>query len=443
MAHTILRFWTGLLAALIALLAALPLAHGIPAFARRYETSCTTCHIAFPRLTPFGEAFRRNAYRFPDNGDATAEKEEPLSLGNEAMRERFPEAVWPGQMPRALPLSLVVDGNAQFGPEPETHGHATAAMAGMEMPDNHDLGQLRLGALGGHVGLRAGGSLGDLAAVFASVDVGGHEPIAVERGFLLLTPTGPTALHLRVGRFEPELHGMSLHRGMFNHQLRLNTTAVGDNPWTPEPYTTGAELSGVAWGRTAWALGVAENAPGSTGMRKDFYGRVEVKVGGMRLDGRDAQAGSAAWRERSLHLGASGWSGRSAILAGGMPLYDDNFLRVGVDVHAIWDDILVDVVAARQSHEHPDSTLATAHVFDLLLAEVTWMASGAFFPTARLEASRLDHGLSQPDERWLGSLLLTALVRPNLILRLEGAMGAEPGDEAEFRAAAVQFLTAF
>ena len=46
--------------------------HAIPAFARRYETSCQTCHVAFPRLTPFGEAFRRNGYRFPDGGDATA-----------------------------------------------------------------------------------------------------------------------------------------------------------------------------------------------------------------------------------------------------------------------------------------------------------------------------------------------------------------------------------
>jgi len=29
--------------------------------------SCQTCHLVYPKLTPFGEAFRRNGYRFPDN----------------------------------------------------------------------------------------------------------------------------------------------------------------------------------------------------------------------------------------------------------------------------------------------------------------------------------------------------------------------------------------
>ena len=41
-------------------------AQAIPAFARRYEKSCQTCHTVYPALTPFGEAFRRNGYRFPD-----------------------------------------------------------------------------------------------------------------------------------------------------------------------------------------------------------------------------------------------------------------------------------------------------------------------------------------------------------------------------------------
>jgi hypothetical protein len=35
-------------------------AAAIPAFARKYGTSCQTCHTIFPKLNPFGEAFRRN-----------------------------------------------------------------------------------------------------------------------------------------------------------------------------------------------------------------------------------------------------------------------------------------------------------------------------------------------------------------------------------------------
>ena len=35
-----------------------PQANGIPAFARKYQTSCTTCHDSFPHLNDFGKAFK-------------------------------------------------------------------------------------------------------------------------------------------------------------------------------------------------------------------------------------------------------------------------------------------------------------------------------------------------------------------------------------------------
>jgi len=41
-------------------------AHAIPAFARKYQVSCTTCHAPFPRLKPFGEEFAANGFRMPD-----------------------------------------------------------------------------------------------------------------------------------------------------------------------------------------------------------------------------------------------------------------------------------------------------------------------------------------------------------------------------------------
>ena len=39
-------------------------ADAIP-FARKYQTACTTCHTAFPKLNPFGMAFRATGYRMP------------------------------------------------------------------------------------------------------------------------------------------------------------------------------------------------------------------------------------------------------------------------------------------------------------------------------------------------------------------------------------------
>ncbi len=418
-------------------------AQAIPAFARRYETSCQTCHIAFPKLTPFGEAFRRNAYRFPGGGDTTAEKEEPLALGNDAMKDRWPAAVWPGQFARQLPLSLLIDGKATFGPEPEGHGHG-AAMAGMAMSDGHNEHATALGTLGGHVGLRAGGTFGDIGGYFASVDVGGHEPIAVERSFAVLTPAGPTALHVRVGRFEPELHGVSIHRGIFNHQLRLTTNTVQLNTFSPEMSATGLELSGVVAGRAAWAVGAVENAPASTSARKDFYGRVEGKLGGMRLDGLDATAGGAAWSERSLSLGFSAWSGRSGLLDNtGMPIHDDDFLRIGVDLHAIFDDLLLDVVGVRQSHNQPTAATGKKMNIDMAFAELTWMVNAVFVPTLRFEGSSLDYGDGKPDQRYLTSLQGTWVLRPNLLLRIDAGVGADPGEKADLRAVSAGFSAAF
>ena len=74
-------------------------ADAIPAFSRKYKTSCATCHTAFPKLTAFGEAFRRNGFQFPDGGDAEATKEEPVSLGAEGNKKAFPNALWPSTIP--------------------------------------------------------------------------------------------------------------------------------------------------------------------------------------------------------------------------------------------------------------------------------------------------------------------------------------------------------
>src|SRR5512146_1350350 len=54
-------------------------ARAIPAFARKYETSCMTCHTVYPKLTPFGEAFRRNGFRFPGT-DSDYWKQETVAL---------------------------------------------------------------------------------------------------------------------------------------------------------------------------------------------------------------------------------------------------------------------------------------------------------------------------------------------------------------------------
>jgi hypothetical protein len=43
------------------------MAEAIPLFARNYKISCTTCHVGFPKLNSFGEAFAGNGYRFSED----------------------------------------------------------------------------------------------------------------------------------------------------------------------------------------------------------------------------------------------------------------------------------------------------------------------------------------------------------------------------------------
>src|SRR5579859_108251 len=81
------------------------LSHGIPAFSRQYQTSCTTCHLDFPKLNDFGKAFKDAGFKFPKD-DADFVKVAPTLLGAEAQKQVFPKSVWPGTIPGMPPIGL-------------------------------------------------------------------------------------------------------------------------------------------------------------------------------------------------------------------------------------------------------------------------------------------------------------------------------------------------
>src|SRR5512142_736558 len=68
--------------AVAVLLASAVPSRAVPVFSRKYQTSCQTCHSAFPKLNPFGEAFRLNGYRMPKETEDQI-KQTPVSLGSE------------------------------------------------------------------------------------------------------------------------------------------------------------------------------------------------------------------------------------------------------------------------------------------------------------------------------------------------------------------------
>src|SRR5215472_8839606 len=100
----------GSVVVVLVMLASVPKTSAIPAFSRKYQTSCTTCHNNYPELNDFGEAFKKNGFKFPKD-DETFVKEPPVLLGAKAQREAFPQAVYPGEIPGFLPIAFRYSGN--------------------------------------------------------------------------------------------------------------------------------------------------------------------------------------------------------------------------------------------------------------------------------------------------------------------------------------------
>lgn len=79
--------------------------HAIPAFSRLYGTSCSTCHLDFPKLNDFGKAFKDAGFKFPKD-DEQFLKIPPIMLGAPAQAELWPHTVFPGTIPGLPPIGL-------------------------------------------------------------------------------------------------------------------------------------------------------------------------------------------------------------------------------------------------------------------------------------------------------------------------------------------------
>ncbi len=103
---------TALLALALVLAIAKP-GQAIPAFARQYGTSCSTCHIDFPQLNDFGKAFKDAGFKFPKD-DEQMLKIPPVMLGAPANEELWPKAIWPGTIPGIPPIGLRMNNYFQY-----------------------------------------------------------------------------------------------------------------------------------------------------------------------------------------------------------------------------------------------------------------------------------------------------------------------------------------
>src|SRR5450432_4524398 len=102
---TIRPYLRAIYSSLLTFLLLASVSHAIPAFSRQYGTSCSTCHVNFPKLNDFGKAFKDAGFKFPKD-DETFIKVPPVMLGSPAQKELWPHTIWPGSIPGVPPIGL-------------------------------------------------------------------------------------------------------------------------------------------------------------------------------------------------------------------------------------------------------------------------------------------------------------------------------------------------
>ncbi len=306
----------------------------IPVFARKYKTSCTTCHwSSFPKLNAFGRAFRASGLRMPGGGDEVFIKDEPVAMGASAWSRLFPKAVWPGEIPGLPPISITVSSGFKYLRERPTNP------MGSNRRRNNQSDSFFEGI--GAIGLLTAGTLGETISWFGSLSFFENEGYGgsttkVDRMYFNYAPFlfGEQGLvNVRFGQFEPRAVPVSNHR----RQLRLTNYLMDVLPVLPAgnffgfaPNQKGIEFWGSmngpgGKGGLEWAAGIVNGQPGGTlevfqgavgvseqiainveeqndgrfdvNNGKDWYVTASYKIGGMGVLGEDSVDDSLVAKE--------------------------------------------------------------------------------------------------------------------------------------------------
>jgi hypothetical protein len=290
-------------------------ASALPAFARKYQTSCLTCHTVYPVLNPFGEAFRRDGYRFPSqNGsvDSDAEKAPTIALGQEEYTKTFPNSVWPANIPESVPLSVMIRGTVGVN-VPNSDAHADEGQTFTWKNIVNEFHILGAGAFNNsltyfmHVFATTSGTIDVRSAYLLWNDIIGLRHLV---NLWVGRLQGPqlTSFGSRSSYLTTSLMPLGSIAGLYNASA---TFALGQGD------TEGAELSGVAGHRFGYSLGwIASGAsPGLTVPNsEDVYAHVGVKMGGVALDGEGRYGPNVPdpkkpWAEKALTADAYGYHG--------------------------------------------------------------------------------------------------------------------------------------
>ncbi len=320
-----------------------PKANAIPAFSRKYQTSCATCHNNYPELNDFGEAFKKSGFKFPKDDD-TFVKEPPVLLGAKAQKEAFPKAIYPGEIPGNLPIAFRYSGLANYNSkQPISLGFLPRT--DLFAPNTFTI--------------IAAGSFGPVLSFWIDNDIsagGSNAAAGLGDGYLKVNDLGhyiglpKDTLNLRMGQFELDLpFSQARTINLTPYDVYSQASIAGLQGTTNNPFVFGVPQRGIEIGgypkdgNFSWSIAIVNGSNNTPAMRnsKDIYVRLSQKFNLERDPAvrKEVQAaGPTGPRDHtSLRFGAFYYYGRNAlnmdgILFPALPTIHEPFYRAGGDV---------------------------------------------------------------------------------------------------------------
>jgi hypothetical protein len=426
-------------------------AGAIPPFARKYGTSCSTCHKMFPELNAFGEAFRLNGYQIPaPEGDEPYIKDEPLQLGAPAWKQLFPKAIWPGTIPGMPPIGMRVLSDIQY-----TKDETKDFDWNFEFP--HELEPL------------FGGTFSDDIGFFGQLEYKHPDTLEILQAFVKFQdpltniglPLPERAFNIWVGKFDQMQNYLPGYRNFTrvgkNHPLWGNkklsdmkltnpttgTTLSFKNAFRPQTPQPAIEANGILFKRFGYGVGVAQGQGDSVfdmNKTKDIYYWARYKLWGRALDGSlpgkevtvEAPA-TGGWVDNSISIEHFGYFGEFPVQQSPFQINDD-FNRFGVAVRGTYENL---DVAGGYSWGHHDNPWAPASFqgasykspfvkaeymfFPWLMGFFRWEYLNVNRPTDLVASGFTVGGLKQ--QRFLPGVAF--LIRANMKVVLEGEVYSE------------------
>lgn len=376
-------------------------ASAIPAFARRYETACTTCHILAPKLNAFGVAFRNNGYRIPVD-DEKFIKQPDVPLGAPGWKQLWPKAVWPGAIPDRIPLSAATEMVADVNP-------SDPVQLNFAFPEEFEM--------------MAGGTLGDSLSFLGelAVEFGDETEVDFERGHFNMQLSKNHLANLRLGRMEIGASPFS----RFSYRLTDSDFIVSDfrnvsGGFRFRARQQGLELWGAQNGPTGggfqYSLGVV-NGSGTNpddNSNKDIYGSASYKFGGYGVTGPTGQIDTLKstdnFIDNSLEVGGFVYKGWTGPAEGDK----DGFNRAGFKANAYLDRLNLFGAYIRARDTLPRGTPVRSNVWFIEGDVVTfpWMVGILRYDQAVGDAEFLHVKRVVP--------AVSMMIRANVILSAEG-----------------------